>query len=93
MIDEHSHEHEHDQDDGLELELGTQSQIFLEMRQQNLDLLEIASRVAGYAGEHGPLKPGEMKNAMKSIWEVYSEFYSWVDPEESEEVEEGEDEE
>ena len=39
------------------LELDTQSQIFLEMRRQNLELLRIATEVAGYTGEHGPLKP------------------------------------
>lgn len=89
MIDEHHHdhdddedEHEHDLDEALELELETQSQIFLDMRQQNLDLLEIAARVAGYGGEHGPLKPPDIRQAMKSIWEIYSEFYMWVDPEE-----------
>ena len=46
------------------------------------DLLEIAARVAGYNGEHGPLKPPDIRQAMKSIWEIYSEFYMWVDPEE-----------
>lgn len=89
MIDEHEHEHE-PEDEGLELEIDTQSQIFLEMRQQNLDLLEIAARVAGYNGDNGPLKPGDVKQAMKNIWEIYSEFYSWIDPEESEEEEDEE---
>ena len=37
--DEHEHEHEHEPEEALELELGTQSKIFLEMRQQNLDRL------------------------------------------------------
>ena len=46
---------EHDLEEGEEaledaLELDTQSQIFLEMRQQNLDLLRIAIEVAGYTG-------------------------------------------
>ena len=84
MIDEHGHEHAHDHDhDEAELEIDTQSQIFLEMRQQNLELLQIAAKVAGYAGDHGPLKPGDVKHALKNIWEVYSELYSWVDPEET----------
>ena len=52
---------EHDLEDGEEaledaLELDTQSQIFLEMRQQNLDLLRIAIEVAGYTGQHPPLE-------------------------------------
>ncbi len=84
---DHDHDHEHDEE---ELELDTQSQIFLEMRQQNLELLQIASRIAGYSGDHGPLKGGDVKHALKSLWEVYSELYSWVDPEESEESEEEE---
>jgi hypothetical protein len=93
MIDDHGHdEHEHDEE-GIELELNTQSQIFLEMRQQNLDLLEIAARVAGYGGDHGPLKPGDLKQAMRSIWDVYSEFYSWIDPEETDEDDDEEDDE
>lgn len=96
MIDEHGHEHddEHEHDlEGGDLEIDTQSQIFLEMRQQNLELLQIAAKVAGYMGEHPPLKPGDVKNALKGVWEVYSEFYSWVDPEESGDDDEGDDEE
>jgi len=66
------------------LELDTQSRIFLEMRKQNLELLRIATQVAGYSGEHGPLKGGDVKNALRNIWDVFSEFYNWVDPEEAE---------
>jgi hypothetical protein len=91
--DEHVHNHTHrdDSDDEVEealeeaLELDTQSQIFLEMRRQNLDLLKIAAEVAGYGGDHSPLKPGDLKQAMKGIWDIYSEFYAWIDPEESDE--------
>lgn len=94
MSDEHAHEHGHDHDadatEGLELELDAQGQIFLEMRGQNLELLKIAAQVAGFAGSHAPLKPHDLKQAMRSIWEVYSEFYSWVDPEESEDEEDDE---
>ena len=61
------------------------------MRRQNLDLLKIASEVAGYAGTHAPLKPGDVKNALKSIWDIYSELYAWVDPEESEDDDEEDD--
>jgi hypothetical protein len=96
--DEHDHGHDHDHDleaeetlaeEALEeaLELDTQSQIFLEMRRQNLDLLRIATQVAGFTGQHGPLKPGDVKNALRNIWDVFSEFYSWIDPEEAEDDE------
>jgi hypothetical protein len=81
----HEHDHEDEVEEALEeaLELDTQSQIFLEMRRQNVDLLKLAAEVAGFSGTHPPLKPGDMKNAMKGIWEIYSEFYAWIDPEES----------
>jgi hypothetical protein len=97
---EHEHEHENEVEEAIEeaLELDTQSQIFLEMRRQNLDLLRIATEVAGYTGEHGPLKPGDVRNALRNICEVFAEFYTWVDPEEAEsdedeETDEDEDEE
>jgi hypothetical protein len=90
---DHEDEHEHEVEEALEeaLELDTQSQIFLELRRQNLDLLRVATQVVGYSGQHGPLKPGDAKNALRAIWEVYAEFYRWVDPEETED-EEGDDE-
>src|SRR3954465_13726770 len=81
--DDHSHDHEVEEALEEALELDTQSQIFLEMRRQNLDLLRIATEVAGYTGEHGPLKPGDVRNALRNIWEVFAEFYTWVDPEEA----------
>ena len=83
---DHDLDHAQEAEEALEeaLELDTQSQIFLEMRRQNLDLLRIATEVAGYTGEHGPLKPGDLRNALRNIWDVFSEFYTWVDPEESE---------
>ena len=90
MIDEHHHDESDEHEEALELELDTQSQIFLEMRRQNLDLLKIAAEVAGYTGDHGPLKPGDLKHAMKGIWDIYSEFYAWIDPEESDEDEDEE---
>jgi hypothetical protein len=95
---EHDHEnedeHEHEVEEALEeaLELDTQSQIFLELRRQNLDLLKIATQVVGYTGQHGPLKPADAKAALRSIWDVYAEFYRWVDPEEAEEDEDDDDE-
>src|SRR5690348_14765512 len=107
--EEHDHDHDHDHDndpdhehahaqeaeEALEeaLELDTQSQIFLEMRRQNLDLLRIATEVAGYSGPHNPLKPGDLKGAMRHIWDVFSEFYTWIDPEEAEDDEDLDDEE
>jgi hypothetical protein len=86
---QHEHGHEHEVEEALEeaLELDTQSQIFLEMRRQNLDLLRIATQVAGFTGQHGPLKPADVKNALRNIWDVFSEFYSWIDPEEAEDDE------
>lgn len=98
---DNGHEHEHDEEieeiDATELlqELGAESrtQIFLSMRQQNLELLEIAARVAGYANDHGPLKGDESEKAMRTIWKLYSEFYSWIDPEEIEEDEDEDDDE
>jgi hypothetical protein len=86
---EQHQEHEHEVEEALEeaLELDTQSQIFLEMRRQNLDLLRIATQVAGLSGQHGPLKPGDLKNALRNIWDIFSEFYSWIDPEEAEDDE------
>jgi hypothetical protein len=63
------------------------------MRAQNLELLKIASQVAGYSGNHAPLKPNDARNALKGIWEIYSELYSWVDPEEGEDDDEELDEE
>ncbi|MBV8487742.1 MAG: hypothetical protein JO161_05640 [Planctomycetaceae bacterium] len=91
----HDHDHSHDVEEALEeaLEVDTHSQISLEMRRQNLELLRIATEVAGYTGEHGVLKPGDLRNALRNIWEVFAEFYTWVDPEEAEgDDEEGDDE-
>jgi hypothetical protein len=83
---DHDHDHDHDVEEALEeaFELDTQSRIFLEMRRQNLDLLKIATQVAGYSGHHGPIKSGDLKGAMRTIWDLFSEFYAWVDPEEAE---------
>lgn len=95
---EHEHEHEHDHDidevidEALAMELGTQTQIFLELRQQNMELLQLAAQVAGYTGNHAPLKHADLKPALRSIWDVYSEFHAWVDPEEDEGDEEDDDE-
>jgi hypothetical protein len=93
---DNGHEHDHEEIDAEEIdatelleELGadTRTQIFLSMRQQNLELLDIAARVAGYSQDHGPLKGDESEKAMRTIWKLYSEFYSWIDPEEIEEDE------
>ncbi len=95
-IDNDEEDVESMEDDAIQeaLELDTQSQIFLEMRRQNLDLLKVAVEFAGFGGQHPPLKPVDFEAAMKTLWRVYSEFYTWIDPEESEEDdEEDEDEE
>jgi hypothetical protein len=83
----HGQEHEHEVEEALEeaLELDTQSQIFLEMRRQNLDLLRLATEVAGYSGSHGATwRKEDLKGALGDIWEVFSEFDTWIDPEEAE---------
>lgn len=82
-------------DDGIQeaLELDTQSQIFLEMRRQNLDLLKVAVEFSGFGGQHPPLKPQDFEGAMKTLWRVYSEFYTWIDPEEADDDGEEDDEE
>jgi hypothetical protein len=77
------HDHEHDPNE-LELALDTQTQIFLELRRQNVEMLKIAAQVAGFAGNHGPLKGDDLRAAKERIWDLYSEFYEWIDPEESE---------
>lgn len=94
MSDTHSHDHEHHDEAELgELALETRTQVFLELREQNIELLRIATQVAGYGGEHGALKPGDVKGAIRSIWDVFAEFYAWVDPEDDSDGDEGEDDE
>jgi hypothetical protein len=94
MIDEHhhheehsGHHHEEEIDESLALELDTQSRIFLDMRDQNIELLKIAAQVAGLSGSHTGLKSTEVPQVLKNLWNIYAEFYSWVDPEESEDDE------
>ncbi|MDX2038591.1 MAG: hypothetical protein SFX72_18230 [Isosphaeraceae bacterium] len=88
--EDHDHDHDHDEleddDDALDaaLEFESQVQIFLEQRRQNIDLLKLAIEVAGVGGQHPPLKRSDLESAMKSVWEIYSEFYGWIDPEETE---------
>ena len=92
MVD-HEHEPENNEAADAIIELDTQSQIFLAMRQQNLELLKIAANVAGFAGEHPPLKRNDVDGAIRAIWDIYSEFYSWIDPEESEDDDEDDEDE
>ena len=91
-VNDHDHDHDQEVEEAIEeaLELDTQSQIFLEMRRQNLDLLKIAAEVVGFSGQHPPIRPNELQGALKSIWDVYSEFYAWIDPEESDDDDEDE---
>jgi hypothetical protein len=98
-MDDHNHDDDHDHDEQpdfselLGLDFDAETQVFIEMRGQNLELLKVAAQVAGFAGTHAPLKPGDLRQAMKTIWDIYSEFYQWIDPEETEdELEEDEDE-
>jgi hypothetical protein len=97
--DDHDHDHDHDHEDMDladvfdNLDMESESQVFLELRGQNLELLKVAAQVAGYSGSHAALKPNDLRTALKSIWEVYSEFYQWIDPEEDSEDEGDEDDE
>lgn len=101
MRDDHDHDHgngcgdAHD-DEGCEpmaIEFETAGQVLLEMRAQNLEMIKIAARVAGYGGDHSPLKPNELRQAMSAIWDVYSQLYQWIDPEDALEDEEEDEEE
>ncbi len=83
---DHDHEHEHEHGEELELEIDTQSQIFLAMRQQNLELLKIVAQLMNPGG--ASIRPENARQSLKTMWEVYSELYSWIDPEESDEDEE-----
>jgi hypothetical protein len=65
-----------------------QIHLFLALRQQNVELLRVAARVAGYTGEKPPGKPDEVRQALDRIYDVYSEFYAWVDPEQAEDEDE-----
>ncbi len=88
----HAPEEQAGEESSLKLELESQTQLFLELRQQNLELLQVAAKVAGYMGDHGPLKHSDLKPALRAIWDVYSEFHAWVDPDDSEDDYEEEDE-
>ncbi len=94
MSDDVEHNHDQDEIDPTELlqELGadTKTQIFLSMRQQNIELLDIAARIAGFSDTNAPLSGDDTELAMRTIWKLYSEFYSWVDPEEVEDEDDDE---
>ncbi|MGE3821103.1 MAG: hypothetical protein AB7I30_16950 [Isosphaeraceae bacterium] len=81
---------DHSVEDAIEeaLELDTQGQIFIELRRQNIELLKVAAEVAGLTGPHPALKPNDVRGALKNIWEIYSEFYAWIDPEEGDDEDE-----
>jgi hypothetical protein len=88
--DDEEHELEDEFDDMFDFEMDSHTQIFLEMRKQNIALLKIAAQVAGLSGRQGPIKPGDLRQALKSLWETYAEFYTWVDPEADEDDDEQE---
>ncbi len=58
-----------------------QLQMFLSMREQNIELLRLAAEIAGFSGEAPATTERNPEEALRKVWEVYSEFYSWVDPE------------
>jgi hypothetical protein len=91
MHDEMDHDHgEGGSEVDFPIELETASQVLLEMRSQNVELLKLAAQVAGYSGGHSPLKPGELRQAINAVWEVYSQLYQWIDPEDDGEGDEDE---
>jgi hypothetical protein len=102
MRDEHDHAHD-DENGGCcqggpglpadiesMFDMDQQSQIFLEIRGQNIELLKVATQIAGYSNPHGPLKPGEMRQAVKTIYDLFADLYALVDPQEEELDEEDE---
>jgi hypothetical protein len=98
LEDENGHAHDHDHDEeggcGAEMMISDPADVFLQMREQNIELLKLAVKVAGFSGEHTPIKRNEVQNVLKSIWDVYVELYEWIDPEaDGDEDEEDEDEE
>lgn len=76
----------------MPLALEAASQVVLEIRAQNVELLKLAAQVAGFSGNHPALKPGDLRQAVNAIWEVYSQFYQWIDPEDGGDDEEDEEE-
>lgn len=70
------------------LNLDSPTQVFLSLRQQNLDLLRLAVQTAGFGEGKASIKPDEKRQAMERVWEIYSEFYEWIDPEADDEDEE-----
>lgn len=88
MADENNHDHDHDHE-AIEMAVDLQTQIFLELRRQNVEMLKIAAQVAGYGeGQNrSPAKADEVRPALDRIWSIYSEFYEWIDPEQAEEEE------
>ena len=89
------HDHDHDDESSIEeaIEIETETQLRLEIRRQNIDLLKIAVDFAGYGGQHPPLKPHELQNAVKAVWDAYGEFEAFIDPfqNDEDEDEDGED--
>ncbi len=80
------HEHEHGLDFG-DLSVGTD--VFMRIREQNIELLKLAAQVAGYGGAGGP-KMDDPRPALDQIWGLYSEFQDWIDPETDDEHDEDE---
>jgi hypothetical protein len=94
MHDESDDVHDESMDLNMEMPLALEAagQVVLEVRAQNVELLRLAAEVTGYTGSHSPLKPADLRQAVNAIWEVYSQFYQWIDPEENAEGDEDEEE-
>ena len=91
---DHTHEddHSHDHDDAARARAGYAKPDLSRDALRTLELLKIAAQVTGYAGAQGVMKPGDSRRALKDIWEVFSEFYAWIDPEEAEDDDEDDEE-
>jgi hypothetical protein len=76
-----------------ELDVHEQTGVFLELRKQNVELLKVAAQIAGFGGSTPPGRGDDTRQAMEKIWNIYSELYEWIDPEEDEDEDEDEDEE
>ncbi len=98
----HDHgDHEHEEDEGgccgggggtggAELDVQEQTGVFLELRKQNVELLKVAAQIAGFGGASPQARGEDMRQSLDKIWNIYSELYEWIDPEEDEDEDEDE---
>ena len=101
--DEHEHDHDHDHDHD---EARTRSRKPSRKPSSSTPRARSSWRCGGRTStccgspprspatpaQHRPLKPGDLKDALQNIWDIFSEFYAWIDPEEAEDDDDDEDE-